>query len=528
MNARPSLLSRLDRVPMHAVVTLSLLLITLAAAVLSFTGTLAYDGAGILIGAAVAVAASVVFSALAGRLTRRPAHLPSSVITGLLIVLIAAPLRAPTDDLGAFLRDPDDLITLVLAAALAALIKTLLLWRGRPVVNPAAFALVLTGPLLVALGRTSAPELWWVAAEPLAPFIVVTGALVLIRTRLVAPALALVLVATVLLTVALQSFGGSWADALQTAVWQYPTLFLAAFMFSEPVTLPPLRWQRIAVGGLVGALLAAPMLASMAEVHLGLGPILLQPALALVIGNVLAFALGARRGCRLTLVRSERSREGTFVDLFFTADPPLRHRAGQWVELSLPHRADLRGQRRVFSIASAPGASEVRIGIRALEPLSSFKQQLLSLRPGQQVAITRQGGDFTPAPDKPRLMLASGIGVTPFASHLQAGRSDNGGGTTDDVLVLALRPGDPVPLQDVLAGSGARVVLMAPERPADAPESFEHETGPLQADRLRALVPDIAQRQVLTSGSPDQVRALTKLAKEAGSGRVMVDAFSGY
>jgi ferredoxin-NADP reductase len=215
------------------------------------------------------------------------------------------------------------------------------------------------------------------------------------------------------------------------------------------------------------------------------------------------------------------ARNGDVVDLRFLAEPDLAHRAGQWVELSLPHRADLRGQRRVFSVASPPGAAEVRIGIRAVEPISSFKQHLLDLEPGATVAVTRQGGDFTPKPGQPRLLLAAGIGVTPFLSHL--GASDE-----DTVLVLLLRAGTPVPFAQALRDASARVVIVAPEEPEGLSPAWEHLEGRLDADRLRELVPDVAARQVLVSGSPDQVGAMRRMAKGAGARRVLVDAFSGY
>ena len=60
------------------------------------------------------------------------------------------------------------------------------------------------------------------------------------------------------------------------------------------------------------------------------------------------------------------------------------------------------------------------------------------------------------------------------------------------------------------------------------PARWEHETGRIDGDRLRALVPDLAERQVLVSGSSEQVGRLRRIAKAAGARRVLVDAFAGY
>lgn len=502
------MIARLDRVPMHLLVTAVLTILVLVAAVLGFTGVLAFSGAGILASALVAVGVSVLGSWLFGRIARRPAHLPSSVITGLILALIAWPSVAITDLLG-----------VAFIALLAAAAKVVLVWRGRLVVNPAAAALVIAGIVIPVLGLPITAEAWWVASTPLLPVILVGGALVLIRTRLVAPALTLALVGVALLTLSYAVALGDPLAAVQTAVAQSPVLFLAAFMFSEPITLPPLRAQRIAVGALVGALIALPSLLRLVDIDLAIGAVAFGPAAALVVGNLVSFTLGARRGTVLTLVGQER--HGDVVDLRFTAAPPLAHRPGQWVELSLPHRADRAGQRRVFSIASAPGADEVRIGIRAAAPMSSFKQHLLALEPGARVPVTRQGGDFTPT-DGPTLMIAAGIGVTPFISHLAAA-----GPAQDTVLILLLRAGQPVPFRAELAASGARVIVVSPERPA-LDEDWAFASGRLDAEGLRRLVPDVADRQVLVSGSTAGVASLARLARTAGARRVLTDAFSGY
>ncbi|SDH30560.1 FAD-dependent oxidoreductase [Agrococcus jejuensis] len=506
-------IARLDAVPMHVLVGAILSAHVVLAALLSFAGVLGRDGAGILASAVVAVVVSIAASLLFGRIARRPAHVPSAAITGLLIALIAFP---PSMD------RPSGIVDLAVVAAvcaLAAAAKALIVWRGRLVVNPAAAGLVIAGILLPLIGVNAAVEGWWIASPLILPLTIVGGALVAIRTRIVAPTLALVVTAVVLVTIAQIAIVGDAASALAYAIWGMPTLFLASFMFSEPVTLPPLRTQRIAVGVLVGVLVALPSLAGVVGIPLGFGVFYFLQAAALVVGNVVAFLLGSRHGTVLRLTGMER--DGDLVDLRFVAEPELAHRPGQWVELSLPHRADLRGERRVFSVASPPGSLEVRLGIRAAAPISSFKQHLLDMAPGDTVAVTRQGGDFTPKPGVPRLFVAAGIGVTPFLSHLAAGDDDT-------VLVLLVRDGEPVPFAAALAKAHARVVIVTPTAPEGVPERWEHESGRIDGDRLRALVPDVAERQVLVSGSSEQVGRLRRIAKAAGARRVLVDAFAGY
>ena len=92
------------------------------------------------------------------------------------------------------------------------------------------------------------------------------------------------------------------------------------------------------------------------------------------------------------------------------------------MELALPHaKTDARGWRRVFSIASAPGADRVRFAIRMPERTSSFKAAMLELEPGTVVTGTSVSGDFVLPKDaaKPLLLVAAGIGITPFISQLE-------------------------------------------------------------------------------------------------------------
>ena len=76
-------------------------------------------------------------------------------------------------------------------------------------------------------------------------------------------------------------------DAVWQSVSSWPLVFVAAFMLSEPLTLPPRRAQQWAVAGLVGS-------SSRLPVHLG--AIYVSPEIALLVGNLRPFALARRVG----------------------------------------------------------------------------------------------------------------------------------------------------------------------------------------------------------------------------------------
>jgi ferredoxin-NADP reductase len=97
----------------------------------------------------------------------------------------------------------------------------------------------------------------------------------------------------------------------------------------------------------------------------------------------------------------------------------LKWIAGQYQGYILPQAGKTeREYERWFTIASAPGEKEIHISTRVTE--SAFKQSLNALKPGEQIQAHTLGGDFTweDEPSKPVVLIAGGIGVTPFRSML--------------------------------------------------------------------------------------------------------------
>jgi len=85
--------------------------------------------------------------------------------------------------------------------------------------------------------------------------------------------------------------------------------------------------------------------------------------------------------------------------------------ASSAVEVRLPS-----GESRILSIASAPGGPLLfATRIRS----SAFKQELLGLKNGSTVAISTPMGGFNTQDARSLLMLAGGIGVTPFRSLIE-------------------------------------------------------------------------------------------------------------
>jgi ferredoxin-NADP reductase len=195
------------------------------------------------------------------------------------------------------------------------------------------------------------------------------------------------------------------------------------------------------------------------------------------------------------------------------------------MELTLPHeKPDARGWRRVFSIASAPGPT-VRFGIRLPERASSFKRALLDLEPGARVSATSVGGDFVlPKGDSPVLLVAGGIGITPYISQLEQVRS------RDVALVYAISTADDLAYADLIAKAGcSSVTVVSATKPSKLPKGWIWlQAQRLTGEQLLAAVPDVRTRHTYLSGTPAMVGALKSALRRAGVRRIHTDVFIGY
>lgn len=210
--------------------------------------------------------------------------------------------------------------------------------------------------------------------------------------------------------------------------------------------------------------------------------------------------------------------------------PDFAHRPGQFVEIALPHEnPDSRGIRREFTIASSPTESNLLIATRLTRPGSTFKRALLALQPGQQVAITFTGGDFL-LPDDPRepvLLLAGGIGITPFRAMLKW--LVDSGERRDIILAWeAKSPGDFV-FADVLKSveqSGVKVIRLV----SGESTTWVGQRGRLEPDLIARLIADTAHRQVYVSGPEPLVQSLHRTLPEIGVpvDQIHRDEFPGY
>jgi ferredoxin-NADP reductase len=104
---------------------------------------------------------------------------------------------------------------------------------------------------------------------------------------------------------------------------------------------------------------------------------------------------------------------------FFRPERRLDFIPGQYADFHFLHPlSDARGQSRVFTLTSLPGDELVSFVVKFIAPLSSYKQALQALQPGDTLRIDDAMGDLVlpKSPEIPLVFVAGGIGVASYTS----------------------------------------------------------------------------------------------------------------
>ncbi len=387
--------NQLNKITMYRLVLYVLIFLLGAAFLLSMTGQLAFDPWALFFSVGFLLAVCWVTNLIFSRTFNVPANVESFYISALILALIITPIRSP-----------NDLWFLGWASVLAMASKYLVVLGGKHIFNPVAFAVALT---YLTVNHVAS---WWVGSGPMLPF-VLPAALLIIRKIGRFDMVLSFLLAAVGITLVVDIFSGANSIVtMQQVLLNSPLIFFASIILTEPLTTPPTRRSRIAYGVLVG-LLFAP--------QLHVGSIFMTPELAILIGNVYTFIVSPK--ARLILQARERTRIAPDTyEFVFPAPSNFRFKPGQYMEWTLAHPdPDERGNRRYFTLASAPTEHNLRLAVKFYQKSSTFKKAMLALNRNTVVVASQLAGDFV-LPDNPWqkcIFIAGGIGVTPFRSMIK-------------------------------------------------------------------------------------------------------------
>jgi ferredoxin-NADP reductase len=238
-----------------------------------------------------------------------------------------------------------------------------------------------------------------------------------------------------------------------------------------------------------------------------------------------------------TLRSRETVAEGTMA-FHFDRPEGFRFKAGQFMMVTLmnPPETDAEGNKRTFTIASAPSDPGLMITTRMRD--TAFKRVLRSIVLPVEVKIAGPHGKFTlhdtsdEASLRPAVFLAGGIGITPFFSiSVQAAR---------DRLPRQLhlfysnrRPEDTAFLSALLDLAGQNPNFHFVPTMTETEKSkvdWKGERGVINREMLERHLPSLQGPIYYTAGPPAMVKTMRQMVTEAGANQddIRTEEFSGY
>lgn len=497
----------LNTLTMYRVVLYGLLGLFLLALFFSMAGILSFSPLSLVLSLVVLLIACYGANTISAWALKVPVNVESVWITALILFFVVTPVQILSD-----------VLVVGAVGVLSMTTKYLLAWNKKHVFNPAAIALVIAG--LFGLPIAS----WWVANPVLAPFTLLVGLLVVRKIRRFEMFFTFLVAASVGIFGLGISRGADPLDLLFELYASWPIAYFATFMLTEPLTTPPTRQLRLVYAVLVGALFGS-------QFHVW--RLYATPELALVIGNIFAYLVSPKYRLMLFLKKRTKIATDTY-DFAFASSQKMEFSPGQYMEWTLPHaHPDTRGNRRYFTLASSPTESEIHLGVRISQPSSSFKKELMAMKPGAEIVAGQLAGDFTLPTDteKPLVFIAGGIGITPFRSMIQYLVDSKQ--QRKVTLFYVNRREEDIAYQEVFERAKKKLdleVIYVLTDTQQIPPNWSGEVGYINAEMVQKYIFHCLGCMYYLSGPNKMVEAYQDLLKEMGvkSSDIVTDYFPGF
>ena len=119
----------------------------------------------------------------------------------------------------------------------------------------------------------------------------------------------------------------------------------------------------------------------------------------------------------LLLLESYKESESVYTFLF-RKEKDLTWKAGQHGLFTVTYKK-IKNLTKPFTLASASTENVVRLTMRIGDNPSDYKKAMLELKQGMKVKMSGPIGSFYLKDNNPALLIAGGIGITPFRSILK-------------------------------------------------------------------------------------------------------------
>jgi len=498
--------NRLNGITMYRLVLYYLILLFSTAVYISFMGGMEIDPFALLFSLGFLIAICWITNRLFAATYGVPANVESVYISALILALIITPPQTASDYWFLFW-----------AGVLSMASKYIIAYKGKHLFNPAAFAIALT------YFATNQSASWWVGSAIMIPVTLAGGLLVIRKIERFGLVLSFLISNLVFTWIAGWFSSAKLILTLQNAFLSSPILFFAFIILTEPLTSPPTRILRNNYGIFLGFLFIP---------QLHFGSLYITPELAILAGNIYSFIVSPKQKLRLTLKEKLLIAPKTY-EFTFTTPQKFKFKPGQYMEWTLGHPSpDSRGNRRYFTLASAPTENVLRLGVKFSDNSSSYKKSMLALTKGDQIFASQLEGDFVLPNDRAQkcVLIAGGIGITPYRSmlkHLLDTRQRR-----PITLLYAVRNAEDIVYKDILDRAeqelGIKTIYsVSIDRKNSAAPNWM--AGRIDENLIRKTFPNYRRFIYYISGSREMVGEIETVLRHVGipNSQVRTDYFAG-
>ena len=211
------------------------------------------------------------------------------------------------------------------------------------------------------------------------------------------------------------------------------------------------------------------------------------------------------------------------LQVVFEVNEPFTFRPGQYFFVNLP------AGRKQFSINNSPNQSNI-LSLATRLTGSDFKNALNGLPAGADVELGPIAGVFTLPEDqsRPLVLIAGGIGITPFMSMLSYIKEQNL--PCQITLIYSNRNRQSAAFFNELQEltrllPNFKLILTMTDDP-----DWEGEKRKVDADFIREYFPDVNKNLYMVVGPPAMVEAVERALLEAGVEKenIKIENFTGY
>ncbi|HSX24886.1 MAG TPA: oxidoreductase [Candidatus Andersenbacteria bacterium] len=501
----------LNKITMYRLTLYYLIALLVFAGIFGMFGLLPYSLLDISLSVLIAICVSLVANLGFAKFFHAATNIESVFITALIIVCLI-PISFPANAL-----------FLAAACIFAMGSKYLLTIEKQHIFNPAA-----VGVLGISLLSPEHVAIWWMGTPLMMPFVILGGVLLVRRIRresMVYVFFAIYFLVSIITFIIQGNLFSSFSSIFDILLFRSPVWFLGMVMLTEPLTAPGRKRPQLLYASLVVLCTATQ--------QIRFSPIHFTPEEALCIGNIAAYIMTPRHRFVLALQEKIQLTADT-IQYIFQPKQPLAFKAGQYMEWTLPHSGtDSRGNRRYFSIVSAPKADKLSIAVKFYENSSSYKTKLKNLEVGEEIIAAQLGGDFTlprTIENKKLVCIAGGIGITPYISMIEYIMREKK--SCDIVLLYSLKTLNDAVFIDTLEKArafGINTVYTITDKNS-IPKDWEWGVGIIDAAMIQKEIPDYSERTFYISGPQLMVQALESMLKHINISKkkIITDYFPGF